>query len=208
MKPDGKIDVKIYRKPTHTDQYLHFSSNHPVQHKLGVIRTLHHRADTVITDPVDTTSEKEHINNALSKCGYHKWAFDRVQQPKKRTLKTNNDSDNKSKGQVVIPYIKGTSEALRRIYGKYGIRTYFKPTHTLRQLLVSPKDKTEKKDTEGPVYRIPCQGQTTRGQCKDSYIGETERSLKTRFLEHGVPVLPHQKYPSTYTLSRQDIAKI
>ena len=68
-----------------------------------------------------------------------------------------------------------------------GIRACFKPTRTLRQLLVSPKDKTEKKDTVGPVYMIPCQGKTTRGQCTESYIGETERSLKTRFLEHRRP---------------------
>ena len=87
----------------------------------------------------------------------------------------------------MLPYIKGTSEALRRIFGNYGIRAYFKPTRTLRQLLVSPKDKTEKKDTVGPVYMIPCQGQTTRGLCSESYIGETERSLKTRFLEHRRP---------------------
>ena len=52
---------------------------------------------------------------------------------------------------------------------------------------MSPKDKTDKKDTVGPVYQIPCQGQTTKGQCKESYIGETERSLKTRFLEHRRP---------------------
>ena len=37
------------------------------------------------------------------------------------------------------------------------------------------------------MYRLPCQGQTTRGQCKDAYIGETECSLKTRFLEHRRP---------------------
>ena len=87
----------------------------------------------------------------------------------------------------MLPYIKGTSEALRRIFGSYGIRACFKPTRTLRNLLVSPKDKTEKKDTVGPVYLIPCQGKTTRGQCTDSYIGETERSLKTRILEHRRP---------------------
>jgi len=88
---------------------------------------------------------------------------------------------------VVLPYIKGTSEAFRRIFGIYGIRVCFKPMRTLRQLLVSPKDKTEKKDTVGPVYCTPCQGKTMRGQCSESYIGETERSLKTRFLEHRRP---------------------
>ena len=64
---------------------------------------------------------------------------------------------------------------------------FFKPTRTLRLILVSPKDKTEKKDITGLVYYTPCQGQTSRGQCKETYIGETERTLKTRFLEHRRP---------------------
>ena len=41
-----------------------------------------------------------------------------------------------------------------------------------------------------PIYYIRCQGQTQRGQCIDSYIGETEKTLKTRFLEHVVLVQP------------------
>ncbi|XP_033117319.1 uncharacterized protein LOC117117198 [Anneissia japonica] len=54
-------------------------------------------------------------------------------------------------------------------------------------LLVSPKDKSQKKDITGAIYHIPCQGKTTSGKCKDSYIGESERTLKTRFLEHCRP---------------------
>ena len=64
---------------------------------------------------------------------------------------------------------------------------YFKPIRTLRQILVAPKDKTEKQNLTGVIYRIPCQGKTVSGFCKESYIGETERSLKTRFLEHRRP---------------------
>ncbi|XP_072033586.1 uncharacterized protein [Amphiura filiformis] len=67
IKPDGSLNIKIYRKPTHTDQYLNFSSNHPLQHKLGVIHTLFHRAETVISDAVDCDEEKLHITEALSK---------------------------------------------------------------------------------------------------------------------------------------------
>jgi hypothetical protein len=93
IKPDGTLDIKIYRKPTHTDQYLNFTSNHPVQHKLGVINTLYHRPDTVITDPVDVSAEKLHIDQALQKCGYPKWAFNRVLKPKMSKPKST-DSDN------------------------------------------------------------------------------------------------------------------
>ena len=152
-----------------------------------MIHTLYHRADTVITNPTDVIEEKEHIDQALAKCGYPEWAFDRISKPKQIKSRTPTDIATQTKGQVVLPYVKGTSEALpwlRRIFNNHGIRACFKPTKTLRQLLVSPKDKTEKKDVVGPVYLIPCQGQTTRGQCPESYIGETERLLNIRFNEH------------------------
>lgn len=38
---DGDIQIKIYRKAMHTDQYLLWTSEHPIAHKLSVVRTLH-----------------------------------------------------------------------------------------------------------------------------------------------------------------------
>ena len=79
---------------------------------------------------------------------------------------------------VGLPYVKGLSEELQRLFKKHGVNVYFKPTNTLRQLLVKPKDKTETSDKCGVVYNIACD------ECQDFYIGETARKMGKRFQEH------------------------
>ncbi|XP_076437369.1 uncharacterized protein LOC143276636 [Babylonia areolata] len=51
------LAFSVYRKPTHTDQYLQFNRHQPLEHKLGVIRTLTHPAKTICS--TDTAREEE-----------------------------------------------------------------------------------------------------------------------------------------------------
>ncbi|KAI8484583.1 hypothetical protein Bbelb_376900 [Branchiostoma belcheri] len=190
LNPNRSLRVSIYRKATHTDQYLHFFSNHPLEHKLGVIKTLLHRANTIIRDPADRSSEIEHVTEALKKCGYPQWLIRKASEPRQPRSKPQDSQGTGGKNRktlVVLPYVKGVSEPLRRIFAAHGVSTCFRPHRTLRQLLVAPKDNTLKEDKCGVIYHISCQGNTNRGPCRETYIGETERSLKTRFLEHRRP---------------------
>ena len=68
VKPeaDGSLSVTMYRKPTHTDQYLQWDSHHNLSAKYSVINTLSHRAKTVCSNPELLKQEKDHLRKALT----------------------------------------------------------------------------------------------------------------------------------------------
>ena len=82
VKPeaDGKLSITVYRKPTHTDQYLQWDSHHHISTKYSVIKILTHRAKTVCNKPELLQKEMEHLRKALTHCKYPKWALDRVEK--------------------------------------------------------------------------------------------------------------------------------
>ena len=122
----------VYRKPTHTDQYLLFDSRHPLEHKLGVIRTLQDRADKLPTSTQDQVKEHRHLKGALKTCGYPDWTFVKAHT---RSRKENNPvrtEENKRNGIVILD-VSGVLEKLRRIFNKHKVPVYFKqhpPTKT------------------------------------------------------------------------------
>ena len=79
---------------------------------------------------------------------------------------------------VTIPYIKGTSEAIRRILSKENVRTVFRTKTTIRSILTNVKPKVPSHNKKGVIYCIPCQ------DCDKVYIGETGRTLQVRQKEH------------------------
>ena len=155
-KADGSLSITVYRKPTHTDQSLQWDSHHHLSAKFIVITTLSHRAKTVCSSPELLQQEMDHLRRALTKCKYPKWALDKVDKRLNKSTSEAIDGVNnqgttgaqavtnevKTKGHIVIPYTQGLCESIKKICGRYGIQTHFKGCSTMKNLLVSPKDKT------------------------------------------------------------------
>jgi len=194
-KDDGRVKLLVYRKKTHTDQYLQFSSHHPVYHKLGVVRTLLDRKDSIVTEEADRKKEEEHITKALRNCGYPAWTIKRVQhqienKKQHKSEKVKEDRE-KSKGMVVLPYIQGATEKVQRVMKQHNISTAVKPHMTLRQQLVHPKDKIADTNKCNAIYEVPCKN------CDKTYIGETGRQFGTRLDEHKKEVIAQDKQSFT-----------
>ena len=64
------LSTTIYRKPTHTYRYLHYTSHHPKHQKLTVAKTLLSRENTHITDKTQKHSELQNIRSTLRLNGF------------------------------------------------------------------------------------------------------------------------------------------
>ena len=109
-----------------------------------------------------------------------------------------------NKGHIVIPYTQGLCESMKKICGRYGIQTHFEGGRTIKNLLVSPKDKDPMVNQSGAIYWYQC-GDLS---CNDEYIGETSRTFGERYKEHLKPPLlfittaTKQAIPPTKTTSK------
>ena len=191
---DGSLSITVYRKPTHTDQYLQWDSHYHLSAKFSVIHTLCHRAQIVCRNPELLHKEKAYFRNVLTQCKYPKWALDKVDRrlnipSREAPDRANNQgtagaqpatNEFKIKGHIVIPYTQGLCESIKKICGRYSIQMQFKGSNTIRNLVVSPKDKDPVVSKNGAIYWFLC-GDLS---CDDEYIRETSRIFGERYKEH------------------------
>ena len=104
VNPNGNVETSVYRKKTHTNQYLDFNSNHHVKQKVGIISTLMKRVE-IITKEEDKIEEQEIVKDAFRACGYPEWVVN-INHKKKKEKK----EKDQFLGRVSIPYNKGLSE--------------------------------------------------------------------------------------------------
>ena len=144
-QPDKPLTTTVYRKPTHTDLYLHWDSNHHLSARFSVINTLRHRVKTVCSSNHLLKEEEQHLNKALRTCKYPGWALNRgnIKQNKKNNKQGANRSNNTNtrKPYIVIRYLQGMSESCKTICRKHGVEMYFKGGNTIRDLLVHPRTR-------------------------------------------------------------------
>ena len=117
INEDGSAHVTVYRKSTHREQYLNFSSNHHLQQKRSVVRTLMRRGEVMVTRPDCRRKEMAHVQDALKTNGYKQWMF-KVPRPKQQQSTT--PTGTRPKTNVGLSSMQGTSEALTRVFKAHG----------------------------------------------------------------------------------------
>lgn len=171
-KLDGTLIHSVYRKPTHTDQYINANSHHHPAQKLGTIRTLYNRA-TIICHQEKLQEELEHLKKVFIRNGFNKEQIKKFLRPKTRPTVTDDSTINQN--FVILPFVSNISDKIGRILSKHKIKVAYNTTTKIKNLLNPLKDKIPY-NTCG-VYQVPC-------TCGKVYIGETGRTIDTRLKEH------------------------
>ena len=71
--PNQSIQTSVYRKPTHTDRYLDWNSNHPISAKQSVVQALMHRTKMVCSTPQLLAKEMDYLIKVLCLNSYPDW---------------------------------------------------------------------------------------------------------------------------------------
>ena len=172
---NSAFHTEVFRKPTYTDMYLHFDSHHHAHVKTGIIRTLLQRSKRICNSEEALTKEREHVHKVFKNNGYTTGFINRAMSP---VQPKSTPEQEIYITMVILPYIKGTSEQVRRILGRVNIRVAFRNKTTIRSLLTSVKPAQSSLDKTGVIYSIPYK------DCDKVYVGKTGRTLNVRQKEH------------------------
>ena len=187
IHPDG---LTIYRKDTHTGQFVNFSSYTKWNYKIAWIRALIHRAKKLCSENKILT-EIKNIKLFAAYNGYPKQIVNSVL--KKCRENENKQRDDEIDDSVVpqlylkLPYqgingekiVKKMKRKLRHCLKKdlnVSINVYYSTTKI--SYYTSTKDHIPKLSNSGVVYEYVCPG------CLATYIGETQATLFKRTLQH------------------------
>lgn len=170
---------------TWSRKYLNYHSHHPIRQKIGVIYGLVDRG-------VLLADSSFHIKNLslvrevlIENCYPEEFVDNHVIKRLNTLIKRSNEAGvlddsltNRTPYRFCFPYVKGLSQSVSRVLRPFNVSCVFKNVNDLSHLYSQLKDKTPLTLNSNVVYRIPC------GGCEASYIGQTERWLKTWVKEH------------------------
>ena len=177
----NKVDISVYRKPTHSNRYTSKYSYIPKQFLFSTLNTLKLRALRYCTSPTLLAAEfKLLYDTFVHKHGYNPniigkfFVLDNLTQTcaVQPTPTTNLP-------RLILPFSGKMSLCISNIFKNAGFPVSFTSNTTLRsKIFYKGVDENEKLSTNNVVYKLQCQ------QCPKFYIGMTTRKFSVRLQEH------------------------
>jgi hypothetical protein len=146
------IISSIFRKPTITDTTIHYTSNHPLEHKLAAFGSLVNSMQKLSLTQKARKQEKNTIPHIAISNGYPVKLIDQLQH---KTLihNGNNTQDNQpvqnNKKWVIFKYYSPLVRKITNIFKNTNLQITYRTTNTLWQILNTNNKHMIKYSTSG-----------------------------------------------------------
>ena len=139
-----RAQTSIFRKPTHTDRYINYNSNHPRSILRATLCNMRDRANNICSCETKK-DELTHLVEVFSSNDYPRSFVEQVVKRTPQNRMRKEEKDQEKPKMLYLPYIEGVSKRIARGCKVLGIRTVFNSRNTLRQTLTHVKSTTPKK---------------------------------------------------------------
>ena len=118
-KDDGSFTHQVFKKKTHTEQYLHVSSHHFPAQNSGVLSTLATRAFRIV-DEHHLEDDKSHLLRVFLNNGYNKVQCLRAFQKAEKGPRVKKEHCDRL-SIIHLPFIQGTTDKIARILKRHNV---------------------------------------------------------------------------------------
>ncbi|XP_055591564.1 uncharacterized protein LOC129743552 [Uranotaenia lowii] len=161
-----------------------------------------HRLFNIPMENSEFESEKERILLAANLNGYdEKFVYKILRKHERKRFRSNATTfkpEKEESQRVSLPFHPPLTNGIRKILSNHGLKVAYKSSNTLKDCLVSLKDKVPPEERSG-IYEIPCEA------CPAVYIGQTRRKFKTRIKEHKNAVENNRSNESSVPCQLKDV---
>src|SRR5436190_7783150 len=180
----NKIEYKIFRKETHTDTVIPYSSNHPWSHKTAAFRSMIWRALTVPLSNKELLNEVNIIKQIALNNGYKASMVYNIKRSIEKKIMYNSilpeNTNKKNHDYKRVAYVGSLNNNIFKVLHNSGVTPAPYVNNTLGKRLFNNKIKSSKNFEFSGVYKLKCGS----AQCNATYIGRTGRKISTRVNEH------------------------
>ena len=197
----GTVHHRYYRKEQDKGITLHSLSHHPTSVKEECVKNFYKTAERTSSGPSELTHSLNLVDELLLKNGYKDPRTTAMSNSRNKKRKKRKNQSNINTLPLVLPFISDHISNKIRNYiasNKLPIKVIFTPGTKLEKLFcksrpldtkmcdlgnqnkcaICPNLVGSKCATKDAIYLVVCD------LCAKSYLGETERSLHARFMEH------------------------
>jgi hypothetical protein len=184
----GHIEIDIFRKPTTTDTTINSASCHLGEHKMATFKNWLHRMYRLPLSKENREKELNTIIGIVENNGYNGQQIIKLDNTVKAKKPLNKDSK-EGKKWVTFTYTGNYIHSITKLFKHKEVKIAYKTGNTVSDIL---KDTyiTSKFDQAG-IYKLMCM------DCNKVYIGQTGRTLRTRYKEH-IRSIKYNKEDSGY----------